>query len=90
VSSIRLLRLYANKFDRAILALTIDLGADGTVSFSPGEDEAASAFLMTLVGRAVPMPGRPDVAVRPSDGAPYLEAVAATLARTSRWLVVAE
>ena len=90
MSAFRRLRLYEDRFDHAVLGLTIDLGADGTVSFTPGEDEAASAFLMTVVGQAVPTPGRPDVAVRPSDGAPYLDAVAATLARTSRWLVVAE
>ncbi len=86
----RRLRLYADQFDRAVLGLTIELDSDGTVSFTTGEDEATSAFLLSLVGRAAPSVTQPGVVVTPQDGGAYLDAVASMLGRTSRWLVVAE
>ena len=85
----RRLRLYADQFDRAVLALTIDLDREGKVSFTPG-DEAAASFLMNLIGSAASRSARPTDVVTPADGAAYLDAVAAMLGRTSRWLVAEE
>lgn len=85
----RRLRLYADQFDRTVLGLTIDLDGEGKVTFTPG-DEAAAAFLMNLVGSAVPRSTRSTEFVTPADGAAYLDAVAGMLSRTSRWLVSEE
>lgn len=89
MSALRRLRLYASQFDRAVLALTIDLADDGKVSFTPGEDGAAAEFLMNRVGKGAFVREAPYV-VRPEAGEAYLDAVASSLSRTSRWLVVAE
>jgi hypothetical protein len=85
----RSVRIYQNRLQSSVLALSIELGTAGAVQFTPGEDAIAAAFLMDLVGKGISKADEPYL-VAPEAGAAYLDAVANMLGRTSRWLVVAE
>lgn len=82
-------RIYQARTQDAVLALTIEVGSDGTATFTDGDDKEAAEFVRDLVGGGVTIVDEPYL-VGPSEGSAYVDAVTDMLSRTSRWIVVPE